>query len=89
MPRNAFAELAHIIAELNTEVFARKSENPNKPLTRPGFINEKVILGDSVLTNNYTEANPTFIWGPGGISDTAVGAAVDTSVRWGFTGQWA
>ena len=83
------SELAHILAFLNTEVFTKKAENPNKLITRTSTRLEQVVTTDDVLTNDYTDTNPTFIWGPGGISDTAVGAAVDTSVRWGFTGQWA
>tara|TARA_Y100000034_G_scaffold115757_1_gene153315 strand:+ start:853 stop:1119 length:267 start_codon:yes stop_codon:yes gene_type:complete len=80
--------LAHLLAFINTEVFTKKPENPNKPIKKTSSRFEQIVMIDDVLTNDYADANPTFIWGPGGISDTAVGAAVDTSVRWGFTGQW-
>ena len=83
--------LPRLLGHLYTEVFQRKTANPNKPLNQSIHAPYEQVMSDSVkarlddrsITNNS-------IWGPGGISDELdTGGVENQSMRWSFTGQWA
>ena len=89
MPQGEDAALGHLLALLHEETFTRKPENDNKPINRPSSRQDQLVIGDSVKSRLYTDANVTYVWGMSGFSDEAVSATVaNHSVRWSFTGVW-
>lgn len=86
MAIDPFAKISHLLALLDSEVFGKKPNNPNKPLYRsshPDFIQ---IVTDRFKPRMVTAAGLTFKWGMSGKSDETTDRAV--SARWGFTGRW-
>ena len=79
--------LSKVIANIYTEVFARKPANPNTPINRTQHLRKDLVFRDDTKIREITIGSITFVWGPGGKSDETSGTP--QSVRWGFTGQWA
>ena len=80
--------LSRLLGALYTEVFQRRTANPNKPLNRSSHLVQEQLVLDDIKTR-LEPSTVTYVWGVSGVSDEAGSGIDNVAVRWSFTGQWA
>tara|TARA_Y100000310_G_scaffold160685_1_gene160462 strand:- start:1301 stop:1570 length:270 start_codon:yes stop_codon:yes gene_type:complete len=79
--------LSRLLGTLFTEVFQRKTADPNKPLNNAGhLVHQQLVLDEMKI--RLEPHTVTYIWGPGGLSDEAGSGSDALSARWSFTAVW-
>jgi len=61
-------ELARLLGGLYTEVFQRKSQEENKPLSQSIHKQDRMIIKEQDDQVLHTATN-VYVWGPGGLSN--------------------